>query len=179
MNRLEFLEKKKRVCRHKVVSSKKIGTRELLRRMNEKVKFYYPCNGGLKFLGSAEFNGDYIIKIKLVKDEEKRKNVFNFIAKSIVPSVIGISESVIGIDNFANPIENNNVYECMMGPIEYYDGDGNECDEKNSSYIKFIPKSFKKIHVLVNRVHIPIEFIDIKDFDESFDFLNSNNKKDF
>ena len=183
MNRLEFLEKRKRACRCKVVGSKKIGTRELLRRMNEKVKFYYPCNGGLRYLGSAEFNGDYIIKIKLVKDEEKRKNVFNFIAKSIVPNVIGIGESIIGKDNYENITESNNVYECMMGPIEYYDRDGDECDKESSSYIKFIPKSFKKIHTLVNRINIPITYVDIKDFDggriSNLDELNriKNNKK--
>ena len=179
MNRLEFLEKRKRACRNKVIGSKQIGTRELLKRMNEKVKFYYSYNGGLRFLGTAEFNGDYIIKINLVKDEEKRKNAIKFIAKSVIPSIIGIGENIVGIDNFENPIESNNMYECIIGLVEYYDGDGNECDRESSSYIKFIPKSFKKIHTLVNRISIPIKFIDIKELDKYSDFLNSDNKKDF
>ena len=181
MNRLEFLEKRKRVCRPKVVGSKKIGTRELLRRMNEKVKFYYPCNGGLRYLGVGDFKGNHIIKIKLAKNVTKRKDIFSFLGTSVVPSVIGVGEGIIGIDNYENPVKRNNIYECMMGPIEYLDKENCSDIKDDSIYIEFIPKSFKKIHVLVNRINIPISFVDIEEIESLMDVDNDNdnNGSDF
>jgi hypothetical protein len=142
---------------------------------NENIKFYMPINGGFRYFGKSEINkaprsGK---EISIVLSDKNSKLVDQFLKENVVPTVIG-ENSYIGFDNHGNYVKYTNIYECVIGKCDYctaVDGIVEGKLPKESVFITFIPKSFKKIYSIPNR---------IKNYKEETNSVsNTNNLKEF
>lgn len=125
---------------------------------NTPIKFYMPVdNGGMRYFGKSDItvspkSGK---EVAIVLSDKNSKLVDEFLTKNIVPTVIG-ENSYLGIDALGNYVRYTNVYECVIGKCDFWiatdeiDKDGKL--PKESVSIVFIPKSFKKMFTIPNRL---------------------------
>ena len=118
------------------------------------IKYYMPTvDGSLKYLGKGTIPGMRLggKEISILLSKKNIDEIEDFLVKNIIPTIIGIEESEFCKDNQGNLTRYNNMYECIVGAFNIRD-EINENGRK--SKLTFIPKSFKMVNRVNNRINI-------------------------